>query len=89
MALQILNAGPSPDEVAARIRSSIEDKLPGARVEVRPQGPGHFEIDVSSDAFAGKSRVQQQQLVYAAITHLMAGSSPPVHAVDRMECRVP
>jgi len=89
MALQILNAGPSPEEIATKLRAAIEEKLPGAQVEVRPQGPGHFEVDVCSERFEGKSRVAQQQLVYGAIAHLMSGASAPVHAIDRMECRVP
>lgn len=89
MALQILNAGPDPEQVAAEIKSVIIEALPDAVVEVEPRGPGHFEIKVVSNAFAGESRVRQQQIVYGAITHLMAGSSPPVHAVDRMECVIP
>ncbi len=89
MALQVLNAGPRPEEIAEKIRAAIEDVIPGAGIEVKPGGPGHFEIRVSSDAFAGKNRVQQQQLVYGAITHLMSGRTPPVHAVDRLECVVP
>jgi acid stress-induced BolA-like protein IbaG/YrbA len=40
---------------------------------------------VVSDAFEGKSRVRQQQMVYAAITPLMTGDAPPVHAIDRLE----
>lgn len=89
MALQIINAGPSPADIAAQIRQAIAQALPEAVIEVRPQGPGHFEIDVTDGAFAGKSRVRQQQLVYGAIAHLMAGPNPPVHAVDRLECRLP
>ncbi|NNL64814.1 MAG: BolA/IbaG family iron-sulfur metabolism protein [Myxococcales bacterium] len=51
--------------------------------------PGHFEIRVVSSAFEGLSRVKQQQLVYGAITPLMSGDAPPVHAVDRLETLVP
>lgn len=89
MALQIINAGPNPADVAEQIRRAIAQALPDAAIEVRPQGPGHFEIAVTDGAFAGKPRVKQQQLVYAAIAPLMAGANPPVHAVDRLECRVP
>ncbi len=91
MALQILNAGPgpSPDEIIQQMREAIEADLPGASAEVTSGSPGHFEIRVESDAFAGKGRVQQHQLVYKAITHLMTGNNPPVHAVDRLECIVP
>ncbi len=89
MALQIINAGPNPADVAEQIRRAIAEALPQASIEVRPQGPGHFEIAVTDAIFAGKPRVRQQQLVYGAIAHLMAGANPPVHAVDRLDCRVP
>lgn len=89
MALQIINAGPAPEEIAGRIRAAIASALPEADIEVLPQGPGHFEIKVTDTAFEGLSRVRQQQLVYGTITELMAGSNPAVHAIDRLECRVP
>jgi len=89
MALQIINAGPPPEEIADRVRAAIASAMPNATIEVRPQGPGHFEISVTDVAFEGLNRVKQQQLVYGAITELMAGQNPPVHAVDRMECLVP
>jgi acid stress-induced BolA-like protein IbaG/YrbA len=89
LALQIINAGPPPEEIAGRIQAAIAAAMPDAEIEVLPQGPGHFEIIVTDAAFEGLSRVKQQQLVYGAITELMAGASPPVHAVDRLECRVP
>jgi acid stress-induced BolA-like protein IbaG/YrbA len=89
MALQIINAGPPPEEIADQIRAAIASAMPNATIEVRPQGPGHFEISVTDVAFEGLNRVKQQQLVYGAITELMAGQNPPVHAIDRMECLVP
>ena len=89
MALQIINAGPPPEEIAEQVRAAIAERLPDAVIEVRPQGPGHFEISVTDAAFEGLNRVKQQQLVYGAITELMAGANPPVHAVDRLECHTP
>ena len=89
MALQIINAGPPPEEIAEQVRAAIAGALPDATIDVRPQGPGHFEITVTDAAFEGLNRVKQQQLVYGAITELMAGSNPPVHAVDKLECLVP
>ena len=86
MALQIINAGPAPEEVAEQIRKAIAESMPDATIDVRPQGPGHFEITVTDARFEGLNRVKQQQLVYGAITELMAGPHPPVHAVDRLEC---
>lgn len=89
MALQILNSGPEPEQIREQLRESIQNALPGADIEVRGASPGHFEIRVRSEAFAGKPTVRQHQLVYAAIAHLMSGDAPPVHAVDRLECRIP
>ncbi len=60
MALQILNAGPPPEDVAEQIRAAIAGKLPESAIDVRPQGPGHFEITVTDVAFDGLNRVKQQ-----------------------------
>jgi acid stress-induced BolA-like protein IbaG/YrbA len=78
----------SPENVVAQMRRSIESAIPGAQVEVSANSPGHFEIRVVSSAFAGKSMVQQQQMVYAAIKDLMAGDAAPVHAIDRLRTAV-
>ena len=58
-------------------------------IDVHSASPGHFEIRVTSEAFVGKPRVAQHQLVYGAITGLMSGDAPPVHAIDRLDCRTP
>jgi acid stress-induced BolA-like protein IbaG/YrbA len=89
MALQIINAGPPPEEIAGRIRASIAQAMPEATIVIQPQGPGHFEITVTDAGFEGLSRIKQQQRVYGAISELMAGPNPPVHAVDRLECLLP
>jgi acid stress-induced BolA-like protein IbaG/YrbA len=88
MAIQIHSEPPpEPEEVAGRMRDLIEEALPGAQVRVVAASPGHFEVEVVSDAFDGLSRVKQQQKVYSAIAPLMAGDTAPVHAVDRMVTR--
>jgi acid stress-induced BolA-like protein IbaG/YrbA len=88
MALKILpSPPPEPEEIAQRLAQAIERALPGAAVDVQIGSPGHFELAVTSSALAGQSRVKQQQTVYAAIAHLMAGDSAPVHAIDRMTIR--
>jgi acid stress-induced BolA-like protein IbaG/YrbA len=90
VALKILSSPPpEPAELAVQLRTAIERAMPGARAQVEARGAGHFEVEVVSDAFAGLSRVKQQQLVYAAIAPLMAGDSAPVHAIDRMVTRLP
>ena len=87
MALQIINSGPDPEEIAGKLHEAIALAIDGARIDVAARGPGHFEITVVSELFEGKSRVQQHQLVYGAITELMSGPQAPVHAIDRLECR--
>ena len=86
MPLQIFN---STDDVCGALRQAIGAALPDATITVTPNSPGHFELDVVSTAFAGKSMVKQQQLVYAAIKDLMAGEGAPVHAIDRLRTRTP
>ena len=52
---------------AEDIAALIEEQLPGARATVRGDDGVHFEAVVISEAFAGKSPVQQHRLVYAAL----------------------
>jgi acid stress-induced BolA-like protein IbaG/YrbA len=73
-------------DVLAAIRDAIGAKIPGAQVEVSGGG-GHYSIAVTSPQFAGKSMLESQRLVYSAITHLMSGQQPPVHAVDSLRTR--
>jgi acid stress-induced BolA-like protein IbaG/YrbA len=88
MTLKILSSPPpEPEEIAQRLGDAIRKALPGADVTVHAGSPGHFELEVAAHALAGLSRVKQQQAVYAAIAHLMAGDSAPVHAIDRMTIR--
>ncbi len=88
MALKIIGQ-PDADDVARQLRERIEAAVEGAEVQVLPQSAGHFVVRVVSAVFADKSLVQRQQLVYAAITPLMSGDAPPVHAIDRMETATP
>ena len=44
-----------------------------------PAGESHFSLDIESEAFAGKSRVARQRLVYRAIGELMKDR---VHALQ-------
>ena len=53
---------PTPED----IKDWIEANLPGARAEVSGDGR-HFDATVIYAGFAGKSRVQQQQMVYGAL----------------------
>ena len=88
MALQILGSPSNPDEVVDQLREAIARDFPQATIEVRASGGAHFEISVTSECFEGQSRLAQQQAVYAAIAHLMKGTNPAVHAIDKLETRV-
>jgi acid stress-induced BolA-like protein IbaG/YrbA len=69
------------------IREAIAKAIAGARVDVEGGG-GHYTIAVTSPVFAGKSPLESQRLVYAAIAHLMKGDMAPVHAVDSLKTKV-
>ncbi|HWG03432.1 MAG TPA: BolA family transcriptional regulator [Beijerinckiaceae bacterium] len=60
---------------AAEIERLIKLALPDAEVEINDlAGDGdHYEAKVVSAAFRGKSRVQQHQIVYAALQGRMGG----------------
>ena len=60
----------------AEIERLIREALPDARVEVKNlAGDGeHYAAIVVSAAFAGKSRVQQHQIVYGALKGRMGGA---------------
>ena len=57
------------------IEAMIKAALPDAVVEIKDlAGDGdHYAATVTSSAFAGKSRVQQHQMVYAALQGNMGG----------------
>jgi len=60
---------------AAEIERLIREGLPDATVEIRDlAGDGnHYAATVVSASFRGKSRVQQHQMVYAALQGQMGG----------------
>jgi stress-induced morphogen len=59
----------------SEIETMIREAFPGARVDVKDlAGDGnHYSASVVSAAFKGKSRVQQHQMVYAALKGRMGG----------------
>ncbi len=62
--------------VASEIEALIRDALPGAQVTIEDlAGDGdHYAATVVSEAFRGRSRVQQHQMVYAALQGRMGGA---------------
>ena len=60
---------------AATIERLITEGIPGAIVTISDlRGDGdHYAAHVTAEAFRGKSRVQQHQMVYAALQGRMGG----------------
>ena len=58
------------------IERLIKEAIPDATVEIRDlAGDGdHYAATVVADSFRGKSRVQQHQMVYAALKGSMGGA---------------
>jgi len=80
--------GPVATEMLRRLGSALSP----TRIELRddseahrghggynPAGESHFSLTIESPAFAGKSRVERQRLVYAALGDLMVER---VHALS-------
>jgi BolA family transcriptional regulator, general stress-responsive regulator len=78
--------------VAATIRSRLTAAFEPERLDLvdesarhvghagaRPEGESHFRLEIVAEAFAGKSRLERQRLVYAALGELMRGE---VHALS-------
>ncbi|HMT14807.1 MAG TPA: BolA family transcriptional regulator [Aestuariivirga sp.] len=61
---------------AEEIEHRIKAAFPDAKVEIRDlAGDGdHYAASVISEAFRGKSRVQQHQMVYASLKGDMGGA---------------
>ena len=78
--------------VAAEILERLNSALSPTRLELsddseqhrghggyNPAGESHFSLRIESPAFAGKSRVERQRMVYAALGSLMDAR---VHALS-------
>ena len=74
------STGPVASEMLRRLNSSLSP----SRIELNddseqhlghggynPAGESHFSLTIESAAFAGKSRVERQRMVYAALGDLM------------------
>ena len=61
-----------PDEIEGYLRTAFPD----AQIDLRDTaGDGdHYQLHVTSAAFAGKTRIQQHQMVYAALQGHMGGT---------------
>lgn len=78
--------------VAERIREKLSRSLTPAAILVvdeshrhaghigsRPEGETHFYLDIVSEAFAGRSRLERHRLVHDLLAEELSG---PVHALS-------
>ncbi|MFO0571003.1 MAG: BolA family transcriptional regulator [Polyangiaceae bacterium] len=65
-----------PEVVTALLRKAFPDGE--IQVEDMTGTRDHFDARIVSEAFVGKSRLEQHQLVYAALGDAMKG---PIHAL--------
>ncbi len=72
------------------IEALIREAFPDAEIEVRDlAGDGnHYAATVVAEAFRGKNRVQQHQMVYAALKGRMDGAHGELHALA-LQTQVP
>jgi BolA protein len=73
--LNRLNSALSPTRIELRDESEAHRGHGG----YNPAGESHFSLAIESPAFAGKSRVERQRLIYAALGDLM---KERVHALS-------
>lgn len=78
--------------VAETIRGKLEEAFRPIHLEIVDEshlhlghagapdgGESHFRVEITAAAFAGRSRVERQRLVYACLADELAG---PVHALS-------
>jgi BolA protein len=86
--MNVQKTGPVATEMLARLNSALSP----TRIELtddseqhrghggyNPAGESHFSLRIESEAFAGKSRVERQRMIYAALGDLM---NERVHALS-------
>ncbi len=65
---------------AQAIKELLQQHLPDAEIVVEGEDGQHFSCVIISPSFQGKSRVEQQQMIYAALgSHITSGT---IHALS-------
>lgn len=70
-----MTAALAPSEIALVDQSAQHAGHAGAR----PEGETHFHLTILAEAFEGKSRVERQRMVFAALGDLM---QTDIHALS-------
>jgi acid stress-induced BolA-like protein IbaG/YrbA len=66
---------------AQEIEDLLRQSFPNARIQVEGDDGMHMAALVEDESFRGKSRVQQQRAVYAALQGKMDGPNGELHAL--------
>ena len=68
---------------ALEIEATLKVHFPDAQIKLvdLTGGGDHWQLEIISSAFQGKSLVMQHQLVYTALGDWMRGPSAPLHAL--------
>jgi len=77
---------------ADQVRKLLEDEFQPSKLEIiddswkhaghagaKEHGGGHFSVEIVSENFAGKNRIQRHRMVYAALKTLFGST---IHAVN-------
>lgn len=67
----------SPDEIKATLEGALPDAT--VRVDDLTGGGDHFQVWIVADAFAGKTLVEQHQMVYGILRDALG--SERIHAL--------
>jgi BolA family transcriptional regulator, general stress-responsive regulator len=86
--MNVQKTGPVATEMLARLNSALsptsielidDSEQHRGHGGYNPAGESHFSLAIESAAFAGKSRVERQRMVYAALGDLLEAR---VHALS-------
>jgi BolA protein len=78
--MDVEKTGPVASEMLRRLNSALspthieltdDSEQHRGHSGFNPAGESHFSLTIESSAFAGKSRVERQRMVYAALGDLM------------------
>jgi BolA family transcriptional regulator, general stress-responsive regulator len=72
---QRLTAALAPSHIAVVDQSAQH----AGHAAARPQGESHFQLTILAEAFEGKSRIERQRMVFAALGDLM---QTDIHALS-------
>ncbi|MEO7564314.1 MAG: BolA family protein [Sphingomicrobium sp.] len=86
--MSLTSTGPVAEEMTRRLTAALAPETLHLRDDsehhrghagYNPAGESHFSLIITSASFAGKSRVERQRMVYAALGELM---EERVHALS-------